>query len=94
MPMRSFVEREGERWNVWSVLPHASGARVLEQLRGGWLCFAPENGEARFRLPMTEAPLGWEALPDQRLELLCRVAALLASPVGPSAGEGAPSIEQ
>ena len=90
MPMRSFVDRAGERWVVWSVLPQQSGARVPSPLRAGWLCFAPENGEARYRLPMSEAPLGWEALADQRLDLLCRVAAVLASPVIPTAS-GAPT---
>jgi len=81
MPMRSFVDRAGGSWTVWSVVPHISGARVPEQLRAGWLCFAPDQGEARYRLPMNEAPNGWDVLPDQRLELLCRVAVVSASPV-------------
>jgi len=77
--MRRFVGRNGESWSVWSVLPHASGVGVPASLRRGWLCFAPEDGAARFRLPMDDAPSAWESLPDDRLELLRRVAELTKS---------------
>ena len=71
MPLRNFIDRNGEGWCVWSVVPQASGgAGVPPALRRGWLCFAPERGEQRFRLPLEEVPTGWDALPDDRLDLL------------------------
>lgn len=78
--MRRFLGRNGENWCVWSVMPQASGVGVPASLRGGWLCFAPEHGAARFRLPMDDAPAAWESLPDDRLELLRRVAELTKAP--------------
>jgi len=77
--MRRFLGRNGESWRVWSVLPHVSRVGVPATLSRGWLCFAPEDGAARFRLPMDDAPPAWESLPDDRLELLRRVAELTTS---------------
>lgn len=80
MTLRHFIDRNGEGWRVWSVVPHASGAAVVPPaLRRGWLCFAPERGEQRLRLPLEEVPTAWDALPDERLDLLRRVAALAPS---------------
>jgi len=87
--MRKFLGRNGESWRVWSVAPRASGVGVPASLRRGWLCFASEHDAARFRLPMDEAPSAWESLPDDRLELLRRVAELTKSP-DPKEGHEAP----
>jgi hypothetical protein len=74
MAMRVFTDRDGQRWSVWRVQPTASTASLQERFQGGWLCFEREDGSARARLPLDEAPAGWEGLPDERLELLSRVA--------------------
>jgi len=75
MPLRSFEDREGNEWRVWSVVPSAHAAVTLdEEFRGGWLCFERVAGGERYRLTLSEAPAGWELLPDERLDLLRRVA--------------------
>lgn len=80
MALRNFIDRNGEGWRVWSVVPQASGgAGVPPALRRGWLCFAPERGEQRLRLPLEEVPTTWDSLPDDRLDLLRRVAAIAPS---------------
>jgi hypothetical protein len=88
MALRVFSIREGEQWRVWSVTPAAHAAITLDEaFRGGWLCFEDLNGSERRRLPMTEAPAGWEALPDDRLDLLRRVATPVAAPPLDGTGE-------
>jgi hypothetical protein len=80
MALRNFIDRNGKGWRVWSVLPQvSSGAGVPPALRRGWLCFAPERGEGRLRLPLEDVPTAWDSLPDDRLDLLRRVAALAPS---------------
>jgi hypothetical protein len=81
MALRGFSDREGKEWRVWSVVPGPSAAVTLdEEFRGGWLCFERAAGGERRRLAMTQAPDGWEALPDERLDLLRRVATPVAPP--------------
>ena len=81
MALRVFSTREGDEWRVWSVVPATNAAATLdEEFRGGWLCFEQVNGGERRRLTLTEAPAGWDVLPDDRLDLLRRVATLVSSP--------------
>jgi len=82
MAVRVFTDREGRKWSVWRVLPTASTAGLQERFQGGWLCFEREDGEARARLPLDEAPPAWEALPDERLVLLSRIAEVASRPRG------------
>jgi hypothetical protein len=74
---------------VWSVVPAANAAVTLdEEFRGGWLCFERVDGGGRSRLTLTEAPAAWESLPDERLDLLRRVAMPVPSaPTDPLASE-------
>ena len=82
MALRSYLDREGDEWRVWSVVPGANAAATLdEEFRSGWLCFEKATGGDRRRLPMSEAPDDWEALPDERLDLLRRVATPVTAPV-------------
>jgi hypothetical protein len=74
MAVRVFKDRGGNDWSVWLVQPTSSTAGLQERFQKGWLCFERQDGHGRARLPMDEAPPGWEQLPDDRLELLCRVA--------------------
>jgi hypothetical protein len=89
MPLRSFDDREGNEWRVWSVVPQASAAVTLDEVfRGGWLCFERLAGGERCRLSLSEAPAGWESLSDDRLDLLRRVATpVTASSVDPETGQ-------
>jgi hypothetical protein len=75
MALRRYSDRSGRDWNVWNVQPPAS-EHVQETLREGWLCFQCPDGGDRYRLPMSDVPPTWEDLPEERLELLRRVAAL------------------
>jgi hypothetical protein len=79
MALRTFADREGDTWRVWSVTPEPAAAITLEEeFRGGWLCFEPLEGGGRRRLTLTEAPAAWDALSDDRLDLLRRVATPVA----------------
>jgi len=82
MAVRVFTDRGGNQWSVWRVLPTSSTAGLQERFRNGWLCFERADGGGRARLPLDEVPPGWEQLPDDRLELLCRVAELGSRPRG------------
>lgn len=82
MAVRVFTDREGRKWSVWRVQPTSSTAGLQERFQGGWLCFEREDGGARSRLPLDEAPPAWESLPDERLELLSRVADVASRPRG------------
>jgi hypothetical protein len=89
MALRSFEDREGTQWRVWSVVPATSAAVTLdEEYRSGWLCFERLHGGDRRRLTLSEAPASWETLSDDRLDLLRRV----AMPVTSAAGD-APAAE-
>jgi hypothetical protein len=79
MALRVFTDRDGE-WSVWNVQPTASTEGLQERFRGGWLCFERADGTGRARLPMDEAPPGWESLPDERLALLRKVAEVASPP--------------
>jgi hypothetical protein len=81
MALRNFTDRSGCVWTVWSVQPTVTGKAVQEPLREGWLCFQRAEGGDRYRLPMSEVPATWEELPEERLDLLRRVA-VLTPPTG------------
>ena len=88
MALRTFVDRDGGEWRVWSVTPSAPAAVTLDEAyRGGWLCFERVEGGERCRLTLSEAPAGWDALPDERLDLLRRVATRVVQPPLDSPGE-------
>ena len=87
MAVRVFTDRSGQRWNVWRVQPTSSTAGLQERFRNGWLCFECEGGASRARLPLDDAPAGWETLPDERLELLCRLAEVASRPRGVTPAE-------
>ena len=69
MPIREFRDSEGVDWRAWETTPRV-GAIYEEPLRAGWLTF--ESATVRKRL--APIPRGWESVPLERLELMCRVA--------------------
>lgn len=75
MALRVFTDREGHVWNAWQVRPSTTADAVHARYRDGWICFQRDDGTERCRMPIDEVPPGWEALPDDRLDLLRRVAA-------------------
>jgi len=82
MAVRVFIDRGGRSWSVWRVQPTSSTAGLQERFQSGWLCFERADGGSRARLPLDEVPPAWEELPDERLELLCRVAEVASRPRG------------
>jgi hypothetical protein len=83
MPLRTYTDREGLEWRVWTVTPVSAGTAMLEaSYREGWLCFERLDGTDRRRLTMAEVPAAWDTLPDERLDLLRRV----AEPAGKRSG--------
>lgn len=75
MALRTYDDREGGGWRVWRVTPDViSFSTLSESYRDGWLCFERVDGSERCRLSMTNVPDDWEALSDERLDLLRRMA--------------------
>jgi len=77
MASRTFTDASGVEWLVWEVTPgqHTRPARrtvsaLPDELADGWLCFESNAGKRRFY----PVPPAWEALPDDKLEVLCRAA--------------------
>ena len=71
MGVRSFVDGEGNTWQVWQVVPHRALSSVYTREMGnGWLCF--EGPREKRRLP--DPPSGWIEWPDEALERLRRAA--------------------
>lgn len=70
MPLRTFAARDGTTWSVWRI--QSSTASDALGMPRSWLMFQNEAGGERRRL--VEYPASWQSLPDERLELLCRVA--------------------
>lgn len=94
MPLRSFMDRDGAEWRVWSVTPDPHAASTLDAgYRAGWLCFERMIGGERRRLSLTEVPAAWDALPTERLELLRRVAPLSAPSVLDAASSAREPLE-
>lgn len=85
MALRSYTDDDGLEWRVWQVTPMGAGVPMLDaSYRDGWLCFEQTDGSARRRLTMSEVPTGWDALPDDRLDLLRRLAEPTPRRVGPA----------
>jgi hypothetical protein len=74
MALRVFTDRDGNEWNVWRVRPMTPDSPLHARFRDGWVCFQRVDGSDRCRMALDEMPPGWEALPDDRLDLLRRVA--------------------
>jgi len=72
--LRIFASGDGEQWRVWSVRPTANGRAVRPTFQDGWLCFERLDGSCRCRLSVESAPDDWDVLPDDRLDLLRRMA--------------------
>jgi len=75
MDVRSFVDAQGVRWQVWEVRPtlsvdgaSAPGAHLKEEMADGWLAFQAPVGRRRF-YPL---PDGWESFDDAQLCILCK----------------------
>ena len=69
MAIRTYQAADGTTWTVWLV------QTTLGTMPGApteWLAFQNADGTERRRL--LEIPGGWDKLPDERLDLLRRVA--------------------
>jgi hypothetical protein len=70
MALRTFVSRDGSTWSVWRI--ESSSAAVVPGTPSEWLCFQDADSTERRRL--FEFPENWAELPDDRLDLLRRMA--------------------
>ena len=71
MASRHFTDRDGAQWRVWSTIPRDSRS-CLPGFEQGWLTFEHDSSGERRRL--APIPAGWEAMADDRMLLLCRLA--------------------
>jgi len=69
MALRTFVASDGKTWTAWLV---QSGIVSVPGTPTEWLAFQNEDATERRRL--LEIPEGWENLPDERLDLVRRMA--------------------
>lgn len=70
MAYREFTDREGRRWRAWDTYPMKASLTDAE-FREGWLCFESEGAGKRRLAPI---PRRWEEEPEDRLEILARMA--------------------
>jgi hypothetical protein len=70
MPLRTFLSRDGSTWSVWQI--ESASAAVVPGTPTEWLCFQDVESSERRRL--FEYPDDWDALTDERLDLLRKVA--------------------
>ncbi|HEX2190421.1 MAG TPA: hypothetical protein VHG51_16045 [Longimicrobiaceae bacterium] len=70
MAYREFTDREGRRWRAWDTYPMKASLTDPEY-REGWLCFESEDAGKRRLAPV---PRRWEHEPEDRLELLAKMA--------------------
>jgi hypothetical protein len=85
MALRSFVSRDGTTWTAWEV--RAESPTNIPGTPAEWIAFQSADGIERRRL--LEVPEGWDQLPDDRLDLLRRMAepvTLLANRHSPPGG--------
>jgi hypothetical protein len=71
MASRSFTDRSGAAWRVWSTVPQDTRG-CLPGYEQGWLTFENEGTAERRRL--APIPDDWEEVSEERLILMCRVA--------------------
>jgi hypothetical protein len=74
MALRVYSDGDGNEWRAWPVTPSTGASTLGISYRDGWLCFERVDGSDRRRLAMAQVPPAWDALPDDRLEVLCRMA--------------------
>lgn len=86
MPTRTFADRQGRTWRVWSTIPSLPRA-LRPQFEHGWLTFETV-GEVRRCAPI---PPDWLEFSDARLELLCRSATAATLRRTPPNGIASPS---
>ena len=70
MPLRTFLSRDGSTWSVWRI--ESGSAAVVPGTPTEWLCFQDAASTERRRL--FEYPENWDDLPDERLDLLRKMA--------------------
>jgi hypothetical protein len=70
MAIRTYVAPDGTAWTVWLV--QSTGVATMPGTPTEWLAFQNEDGTERRRL--LEIPAGWESLPEDRLDLIRRIA--------------------
>ncbi len=70
MALRTFVASDGQTWTAWLV--QSGGVASVPGTPNAWLAFQSEDGTERRRL--LDIPDGWEDFPDDRLDLIRRIA--------------------
>lgn len=70
MAIREFTDSKGVAWRVWCTTPD-EGSPLAPYYPGGWLTF--DCGSETLRR-LSPPPANWETAPDDRLQLMCRVA--------------------
>ena len=77
MALVTFTDSKGVRWRAWNVDTDSirQSSFLGAEFRTGWLCFESEDSGERRRL--ADVPESWEALPPDRLDLLCRAATIV-----------------
>ena len=89
MPLRTFLSRDGTTWSVWRI--DSVSAAVVPGTPTEWLCFQDTEGTERRRL--FEYPENWDELPDERLDLLRKMAEAVKLWQRPSPPGGVQRIE-
>lgn len=88
MAYREFTDREGRRWRAWDTYPMKASLTDPE-FRDGWLCFECEGAGKRRLAPVPER---WDQEPEERLELLVRMADEAVPPHVVRDDEGEPPL--
>lgn len=88
MGLREFRDSDGVVWQVWTVTADVLDKRTtaedyMREWQDGWLCF--EHTGARRRL--AQFPADWEAMPDEKLQLLLDQAQPVKQRKGATSGE-------
>jgi hypothetical protein len=68
--MRTFAASDGSKWTAWDV--QSATPPPIPGMPTAWLAFQNEDATERRRL--FDFPEHWDELPDERLELLRRMA--------------------
>jgi hypothetical protein len=89
MSLRTFLSRDGSTWSVWRI--ESGSAAVVPGTPTSWLCFQDADSTERRRL--FEFPDNWDELPDERLDLLRKMAELVKHWQRPSPPGGVGRID-